>query len=96
MAVDANVLIFERIREEFDAGRNAGEAIKNGYGRAFTAIFDSNLTTILTGIILFVVGTGPVRGFAITLTKITRVRIYVSFQLLSNLIHVGTSSLYAA
>ena len=68
MAVDANVLIFERIREEFAAGRKAGDAIKNGYGRAFTAILDSNLTTIITGIILFVVGTGPVRGFAITLT----------------------------
>ena len=68
MAVDANVLIFERIREEFAAGRAAGTAIKNGYGRAFTAIFDSNLTTIIIGIILFVVGTGPVRGFAITLT----------------------------
>ena len=62
MAVDANVLIFERSREEFVAGRRAGEA------RAFTAIFDSNLTTIITGVILFVVGTGPVRGFAITLT----------------------------
>ncbi len=68
MAVDANVLIFERIREEFQAGKAAGEAVRNGYGRAFTAIFDSNLTTIITGIILFVVGTGPVRGFAITLT----------------------------
>jgi SecD/SecF fusion protein len=68
MAVDANVLIFERIREEFAAGRNAGDAVKNGYGRAFAAIFDSNLTTIITGVILFVVGTGPVRGFAITLT----------------------------
>ena len=68
MAVDANVLIFERIREEFLAGKAAGEAVRNGYGRAFTAIFDSNLTTIITGIILFVVGTGPVRGFAITLT----------------------------
>ena len=68
MAVDANVLIFERIREEFIAGKAAGPAIKNGYGRAFTAIFDSNLTTILVGVILFVVGTGPVRGFAITLT----------------------------
>ena len=68
MAVDANVLIFERIREEFVAGRAAGDAVKNGYGRAFTAIFDSNLTTIITGVILFVVGTGPVRGFAITLT----------------------------
>ena len=68
MAVDANVLIFERIREEFKRGSSAGTAIKMGYGRAFTAIFDSNLTTILTGIILFIVGTGPVRGFAITLT----------------------------
>ena len=68
MAVDANVLIFERIREEFNAGKAAGEAIKNGYGRAFTAIFDSNLTTIITGVILFIVGTGPVRGFAIMLT----------------------------
>ena len=68
MAVDANVLIFERIREEFKAKKAAGEAIKLGYGRAFTAIFDSNLTTIITGVILFVVGTGPVRGFAITLT----------------------------
>ena len=68
MAVDANVLIFERIREEFLAKKAAGEAIRNGYGRAFTAIFDSNLTTIITGVILFVVGTGPVRGFAITLT----------------------------
>ncbi|MBO7721872.1 MAG: protein translocase subunit SecD [Kiritimatiellae bacterium] len=68
MAVDANVLIFERIREEFAAGRTAGEAVYNGYGRAFTAIFDSNLTTIITGVILFIVGTGPVRGFAIMLT----------------------------
>ena len=68
MAVDANVLIFERIREEFQAKKAAGEAIRLGYGRAFTAIFDSNLTTIITGVILFVVGTGPVRGFAITLT----------------------------
>ena len=68
MAVDANVLVFERIREEFQRGQAAGKAIANGYGRAFTAILDSNLTTIITGIILFIVGTGPVRGFAITLT----------------------------
>lgn len=68
MAVDANVLIFERIREEFEANHAAGTAIKNGYGRAFTAILDSNITTIVTGMILFIVGTGPVRGFAITLT----------------------------
>ena len=68
MAVDANVIIFERIREEFAASASTGTALKNGYGRAFTAILDSNITTIVTGVILFIVGTGPVRGFAITLT----------------------------
>ena len=68
MAVDANVIIFERIREEFANKASVSTAIKNGYGRAFTAILDSNITTIVTGIILFIVGTGPVRGFAITLT----------------------------
>ena len=68
MAVDANVIIFERIREEFANKATVATAIKNGYGRAFTAILDSNITTIVTGIILFIVGTGPVRGFAITLT----------------------------
>ena len=68
MAVDANVIIFERIREEFANKVTVSSAIKNGYGRAFTAILDSNITTIVTGIILFIVGTGPVRGFAITLT----------------------------
>ena len=68
MAVDANVIIFERIREEFAAKSSVGGAIRNGYARAFTAIVDSNITTIVTGIILFIVGTGPVRGFAITLT----------------------------
>ena len=68
MAVDANVLIFERIREEFARGATVGKAIENGYGHAFTSIFDSNLTTIITGCILYSVGTGPVRGFAIMLT----------------------------
>ncbi len=68
MAVDANVLIFERIREEFARGATVGKAIENGYSRAFTSIFDSNLTTIITGCILYSVGTGPVRGFAIMLT----------------------------
>ena len=68
MAVDANVLIFERIREEFRAGATVGKALENGYARAFTAIIDSNITTIITGCILYSVGTGPVRGFAIMLT----------------------------
>jgi len=68
MAVDANVLIFERMREEFKAGKSARAAVAAGYDRAFLAIFDSNITTLLTAIILFIFGAGPIRGFAITLT----------------------------
>jgi SecD/SecF fusion protein len=68
MAVDANVLINERIREEIAAGRNLRTAIGNGYGRAFSAIFDSNLTTLIAAFLLFQFGTGPIRGFAVTLT----------------------------
>ena len=67
MAVDANVLIYERTKEELRKGKALREAIKAGYGDAFSAIFDSNLTSIITGVILFVFGTGPVRGFATTL-----------------------------
>ncbi|MBQ7722173.1 MAG: protein translocase subunit SecD [Kiritimatiellae bacterium] len=67
MAVDANVLIFERIREELRLGKSPYAAVDAGYDRAFLAIFDSNLTTFLTAIILFVFGSGPIRGFAITL-----------------------------
>ncbi|MDD5096926.1 MAG: protein translocase subunit SecD [Candidatus Omnitrophica bacterium] len=68
MAVDANVLINERIREEIAAGRNLRTAIGNGYSRAFSAIFDSNLTTLIAAFLLFQFGTGPIRGFAVTLT----------------------------
>jgi SecD/SecF fusion protein len=68
MAVDANVLINERIREELQAGKNLRAAISNGYGRAFSAIFDSNLTTLIAAFLLFQFGTGPIRGFAVTLT----------------------------
>jgi len=75
MAVDANVLIFERIREELRLGREIQTAIRMGYEKAFTAIFDSNLTTFATAAILYVFGTGPVRGFAITLS----IGIIVSF-----------------
>ena len=67
MAVDANVLIFERIREEKAKGKTIRLAIKNGYERAFTTIVDSNLTTLITALILYAVGTGPVKGFAIVL-----------------------------
>ena len=67
MAVDANVLIFERIREELRAGKGIKLAIADGYKHAYSAIIDSNVTTILTGIVLYVFGTGPIKGFATTL-----------------------------
>ncbi|MGQ0287213.1 protein translocase subunit SecD [Pasteurellaceae bacterium 22721_9_1] len=68
MSVDANVLIFERIKEEIRNGRPIQQAIHEGYNGAWTSIFDANLTTILTSIVLYAVGTGPVKGFAITLS----------------------------
>ena len=67
MAVDANVLIFERIREELRDGKGPAQAISVGFDRAFSAIMDSNVTAILTGLIMFIIGSGPVRGFAVTL-----------------------------
>lgn len=67
MAVDANVLIYERTKEELRAGKSLGKAISDGYSNAFSAIFDSNLTTVITGVVLFYFGTGPIRGFATTL-----------------------------
>ena len=67
MAVDANVLIYERTKEELRAGKTLKSALHDGYSNAFSAIFDSNLTSIITGIILFNFGTGPIRGFATTL-----------------------------
>lgn len=67
MAVDANVLIYERTKEELRKGKQLKQAIQAGYGNAFSAIFDSNLTSIITGVILYVFGTGPIRGFATTL-----------------------------
>lgn len=67
MAVDANVLIFERIREEIAAGASMKSAILAGFDRAFSSIFDANLTTLLVAFILFAIGTGPIKGFAITL-----------------------------
>lgn len=88
MSVDANVLIFERIKEEIRNGRTVQQAINEGYNGAFSSIFDANLTTILTAIILYAVGAGPVKGFAITLslgvaismfTAITGTRAIVNF-----------------
>jgi SecD/SecF fusion protein len=68
MAVDANVLIYERIREELRTGKTVRASIDQGYSNAFRAIFDSNLTTLLTAVVLYKLGTGPIRGFAVTLS----------------------------
>jgi protein-export membrane protein SecD len=67
MSVDANILIFERIKEELRIGKTVRTAIDQGFSRAWLAIFDSNVTTIITGIVLYIFGTGPIRGFALTL-----------------------------
>lgn len=67
MSVDANVLIFERIKEELDKGKSQIESVKDGFGNALSSILDANITTLLTAIILFVFGTGPIKGFATTL-----------------------------
>jgi SecD/SecF fusion protein len=67
MAVDTNILVFERIREELHRGRSLRAAVDEGFKRAFNAILDSNITTMITGAILFYLGTGPIRGFAVTL-----------------------------
>ena len=68
MAVDANVLIFERIREETRAGRTPISAVDSGYRRALTTIIDSNLTTFIAALLLYLFGSGPVKGFAVTLS----------------------------
>ncbi|MBI4710951.1 MAG: MMPL family transporter, partial [Candidatus Omnitrophica bacterium] len=68
MAVDANVLIFERMREEMATGKTARAVVSAGYHRAFSAILDSNVTTLITSLLLFIFGTGPIQGFAVTLS----------------------------
>ena len=78
MAVDANVLIFERIREEQAAGKRFRSAVDAGYDKAFSTIFDANITTLLTAVILFWQGSGPIRGFAVTLSAGIIVSMYVA------------------
>ena len=68
MAVDANVLVFERIREEIRLGRTPKMAIEAGYKNAMSSVVDSNITTLIAGLILFQFGTGPIKGFAVTLS----------------------------
>ena len=68
MSVDANVLIFERIREELGNGNTPQASIRAGWDKAFTTILDSNLTTLIAAVVLFMFGTGPIKGFAVTLS----------------------------
>jgi preprotein translocase subunit SecD len=88
VAVDANVLINERIREELEHGKTARQAVDQGYDRAFWTIFDSHVTALIAGSILFATGTGPIRGFATTLiigllaslfTSITVTRVIMTY-----------------
>lgn len=78
MAIDANVLIFERMREELRSGKGFASAVQYGYERAFTAILDSNITTIITSVILFILGSGPIRGYAVVLTAGLVVSLYTA------------------
>jgi protein-export membrane protein SecD len=67
MAMDCNIIIFERIREELRAGKNVRAAIEAGFDRATVAVLDTNVTTLLAGVVLYSYGTGPIKGFAVTL-----------------------------
>ena len=95
MAVDANILIFERTKEELRAGRTLFTAINSGFDRAFTSIFDSNMTTIITCIILYCCGTSIVRGFALTLAIGVIVSMFSAITITKNFMHLafGTGNL---
>jgi preprotein translocase subunit SecD len=95
MAVDANILIFERTKEELRAGRNLFTAINAGFDRAFTSIFDSNMTTIITCTILYFLGTSVVKGFALTLALGVMVSMFSAITITKNFMHLvfGTGEL---
>lgn len=88
MAVDANVLIFERIREELAAGARPKSAIVAGFDRAFTSIFDANITTLLVAFILFAIGTGPIKGFAVTLAIGIVTSLFTAITVTRAIIHI--------
>lgn len=95
MAVDANILIFERMKEELKAGRNLFTAINSGFDRAFTSIFDSNMTTIITSFILYMLGSSIVKGFALTLAIGVIVSMFSAITITKNFMHLifGTGEL---
>lgn len=88
MAVDANVLVFSRIREELFSGRSPQQAIHEGYDRAFVAILDANITTLIVAIILFVVGTGPIKGFAVTLSLGVLTSMFTAIMLTRSIVNL--------
>ena len=95
MAVDANILIFERTKEELKTGRSLFTAINSGFDRAFTSIFDSNMSTIITCVILYLLGTGTVKGFALTLAIGVLISMFSAITVTKNLMHLafGTGEL---
>ncbi len=95
MAVDANILIFERTKEELRAGRTLFTAINAGFDRAFTSIFDSNMSTIITCVILYMLGTSVVKGFALTLALGVMVSMFSAITITKNIMHLvfGTGEL---
>jgi preprotein translocase subunit SecD len=92
MAIDANVLIFERIREELQVGKAPRTAIEAGYARAFRAIFDANITTIFVALILYNIGSGPIRGFALTMLIGISVSLYTALTFTKTVFRVATAS----
>jgi preprotein translocase subunit SecD len=86
MAVDSNVLMFERIREEIRLGKPPRSAVDSGYSKAFSTIFDSHVTTLITAAVLFQFGTGPIKGFAVTLSLGVAINLYTAL--------VGTKSIF--
>ena len=92
MAVDANVLIFERIREELGIGNTPQAAIRAGYDKAFSTIADANITTLIAAIVLFTFGTGPIKGFAVTLSLGIVTSMFTAIMLtrsIANLVYGG-------
>ena len=95
MAVDANILIFERLKEELRTGKTLRAAIDTGFARAFTSIFDSNMCTLITCIVLFNFGTGPIKGFAVILALGVAISMFTAITATRTLLHVVTSAGFA-
>ena len=88
MAVDANVIIYERIKDELRNGKRLRSALESGFDRAFTAILDGNITTIIVGLVLLFFGTGPVKGFAMTLTIGIILSMFTAIYMTKNLLEM--------